>query len=513
MTTTMDQIHTIRQMYYEQDLNLSQISEKLGLDWKTVRKYVDKEDFNLPEPSKTALKKHTSKLDKYKETIDKWILDDKKAPRKQRHTAKRVHKRLYEEFPEYNCSYRLVADYFSARKKELLTEANEGFIPIIHSAGEAQGDFGTASFYENGMLHNGKYFVLSFPNCNAGFLQLNYGENLECLLEALKAIFEYLGGVPTEIWFDNTRTIVTKIIKGGGREITERFRHFSEHYRFKAVFCNPESGNEKGNVENKVGYHRRNLLVPVPNFHSLAEFNRKLLEECDLDHEREHYDKETYISELFAKDKTAFLPLPSVPFDTACYTTARTDKYGKFTLNNGRHRYSASPDMSQGTVHLKITSSYVTVMDANMHEIVTHKRLYGEEKQENMDWIPYLTCISRKPRSLKNSGIYDMMPEALQNYMDSCQSRDRGKVLKVLAELVASSSLEDAIHTVTQAAVHNTTDPDSLMNLYRKIYSDVPQLPPMPDMNNISGFGTLPINTDLTAYDAMLKGGAAVGRS
>ena len=108
MTTTMDQIHTIRQLYYEQDLNLSQISEKLGLDWKTVRKYVDKEDFNLPEPSKTALKKHTSKLDKYKETIDKWILDDKKAPRKQRHTAKRVHKRLYEEFPEYNCSYRLV---------------------------------------------------------------------------------------------------------------------------------------------------------------------------------------------------------------------------------------------------------------------------------------------------------------------------------------------------------------------------------------------------------------------
>lgn len=513
MTTTMDRIHTIRQLYYEQGLNISRIAKQLSLDWKTVQKYVDKEDFNLPEPGKTILKQHVSKLDPYKDTIDEWILEDKKAPRKQRHTARRVHKRLSEEFPEYDCSYRLVADYFSARKEELLTGAKDEYIPLLHNAGESQGDFGASSFYENGMLHNGKHFVLSFPNCNAGFFQLHYGENMECLLEALKAIFEYIGGVPTEIWFDNTRTIVTKIIKGGGREITERFQHFAEHYRFKVVFCNPDSGNEKGNVENKVGYHRRNLLVPVPRFHSLEEFNRELLQKCDLDHEREHYDKETYISELFNEDKAALIPLPSVSFDTALYTTARTDKYGKFTLNKGKHRYSASPEMNSDTVLLKITSSIVTVMDANMRIIATHRRLYGDEKQEQMDWIPYLRCISRKPRSLQSSGIYEMMPESLQKYMDSCRSSDRGKVLKVLADLTDSSSFEDAMHTVTQAVMYNATDPDSLMNLYRKIYSDVPQLPPMQSINEVPGFGSLPANTDLTAYDAILKGGGAVGRS
>ena len=81
---------------------------------------------------------------------------------------------------------------------------------------EAQADFGTADFYENGKLHHeAKYLVLSFPYSNGGFFQLNYGENMECLLEGLVAIFEHIGGVPTEIWFDNTRTIVTKIIKGG----------------------------------------------------------------------------------------------------------------------------------------------------------------------------------------------------------------------------------------------------------------------------------------------------------
>lgn len=89
---------------------------------------------------------------------------------------------------------------------------------------------------------------MDFPYSNCGYLQLHYGENMECLLESMVAIFEHIGGVPTEIWFDNTRTIVTKIIRGGGREVTERFLRFQEHYGFKSVFCNPDAGNEKGGV-------------------------------------------------------------------------------------------------------------------------------------------------------------------------------------------------------------------------------------------------------------------------
>lgn len=62
---------------------------------------------------------------------------------------------------------------------------------------------------------------------------------MECLLEGLAAFFEYIGGVPPEIWFDNTLTIGTKVIKGGGRNVTEVFQRFREHYRIKAVFMNP----------------------------------------------------------------------------------------------------------------------------------------------------------------------------------------------------------------------------------------------------------------------------------
>lgn len=506
----MDQVKDIRRLYYEQGLKLTEIADKTGCNWKTVRKYVDKEDFNEPPPGKEE-KKHPSKLDPFKPLIDQWLLEDKTAPRKQRHTAKRVLHRL-EKLDGFDCKYRTVAVYVAKKKKELNLQQKEGYLPLEHHPGEGQADFGGADFNEKNHRYSGKYLVLSFPYSNAGYLQLHYGENMECLLESLVAIFEHAGGVPTEIWFDNTSTIVTKIIKGGGRDITERFDRFSQHYRFKPVFMNPESGWEKGNVENKVGYLRNNELVPVPSFGSLDEYNRSLLSACDEDMAREHYefDNGTMISDLFVKDKGALIPLPSVAFDTALYTTARTNKYGKFTLDDGKHEYSASPAFCQVPVNLKITSSEVIVLDEHQEVVVRHRRLYGDQKQSSMDWLPYLKYIARKPRSLHNTGIYGMMPEPLQRYMDSVESPMRGKVLKILADLTDRTGFDSAVKTVTEAVRYQAVDPDSLKSLYNRLYSDVPLLPELDNADIPSVGKVIPFRgNDLEKLDQVLKGGVS----
>ena len=162
--TTMDQIHRIRELYYEQDKNLNEIAIIMGCDWRTVRKYVDMEDFNSPPPIPASSEIHESKLDPFKPLIDEWLLADKLAPRKQRHTAKRVYKRLKDEADGFDCSYRLVALYVKQKKEELRLKRTDGYIPLEHRPGEAQADFGTADFYENGKLHHdAKYLVLSFP--------------------------------------------------------------------------------------------------------------------------------------------------------------------------------------------------------------------------------------------------------------------------------------------------------------------------------------------------------------
>lgn len=72
---------------------------------------------------------------------------------------------------------------------------------------------------------------------------------------------------------------------------------------------NPESGWKKGNVENKVGYSRRNFLVPVPHFTSLYDFNQSLLSEADADMDREHYHYDQTILERYDTDRKALLPL------------------------------------------------------------------------------------------------------------------------------------------------------------------------------------------------------------
>jgi len=507
--TTMDQIHHIRALYYEQSMKISEIVRESGMDRKTIIKYVDMVDFNKPAPIPVKEQQFCPKLNIHKSLIDGWLIEDKKAPRKQRHTAKRVFRRLQKEVEGFDCSYRLVADYVSARKKELNLSKMEGYIPLKHEPGESQGDFGKADFYENGTLYSGKYFVLSFPFSNAGYMQLNYGENMECLLEALIAIFKYIDGVPTEVWFDNTSTIVTTIIKGGGRNITERFMRFREHYGFKAVFMNPDSGNEKGNVECKVGYTRRNFLVPVPRFVNLADYNKQLLAECVADADREHYRHNQTIKELHEQDKTSLLPLPSTSFDAASYMAIHTNNWGKFFLNKGCHEYSASPNYANQNVWLKLTSSQVIVMDDKQHVIIAHKRLYGDYKQQSMEWLPYLKYIARKPRSLKNSGIYDMMPENMQIYLNKCQNTERGQVLRVLSELTDRTGFDSAVQTVNQAIQYQAVDADSLKNLYYRLYSDVPQLPPLNPQAGIPKVIQLPVN--LAGYDAFLRGGGAVG--
>ncbi|MGI6628972.1 MAG: IS21 family transposase [Bacillota bacterium] len=503
----MDKIHNIRFRFFMKGENISQIANAMQVDWKTVRKYVDMTDFNEPALKPASEQRLCPKLDPYKPTIDKWLEDDKQAPRKQRHTAKRVFHRLKKEFADFNCSYRTVATYYAVKHKEIFNGARGGFLPLEHRPGEAQVDFGTADFYENGKRLTGKYLEVSFPYSNKGYLQLFYGENMECLLEGLDTIFRHIGVVPGEVWFDNTKTIVSKVIRGGDRETTERFDRFREHYRFQAVFMNPGEGHEKGNVENKVGYHRRNLLVPIPRFLNLPDFNRQLLNMCEDDAEREHYRHNKTIEELFEEDLKHCHPLPEIEFDLSGKKAVTTNNWGKFYLNKGMHEYSVSPKHANTTVNLKLTSSFVIVMDENFREIVRHRRLYGDTKQQSMDWLPYLRQLSIRPRALKYSGIYDIMPSTMKQFLEGCSNTETGKILKVLAELTDRSGFESALNTVNQALCYGASDADSLRNLYRRLYADVPELPPMPLGPEIPKVGQM--TTNLIAYDVFLKKGGA----
>ena len=497
----MTEVHEIRRLYFEEGRSITQISHDTGRDRKTIRIYLDKVDWNVSPPGATQ-GADFPKLARFKGDIDGWLSEDKAVKRKQRHTSRRVYNRLVEKYgEEFNCSYRTVAGYVAAKKGEIYQKP-DSYLPLEHQPGEAQGDFGQAAFYENGRLYDGKYLDLSFPYSNHGYLQLFKGENQECLFEGLIALFEHMGGVPLRVWFDNTRTIVSKVMKGGGRMLTQDFIRFQEHYRFEPVFCNVEAGHEKGNVEGKVGYHRRNLLVPVPRFNNLTEYNKGLLERCDEDAQREHYRKEGTIASLYEADKAALLALPPVRLDVSRYLTVKTNGYGRFYLENGLHEYSTSPQYANSRLPVKITASEVTPLDQRYQPVVRHARLYGQHKQQSMQWLPYLTQLSRKPNALKYTGIYPMLPPPLQEYLGRCPQGDRGKVLRLLAALTRQNGFAGALETVEQALRYTVTDTDSLLNLNRRRCDTAPELEPLSPGHDIPAL--MRLTPDLAAYDAGL---------
>ena len=156
------------------------------------------------------------------------------------------------------------------------------------------------------------HFVLDFPYSNVGLVQLMPGENAECTCLALRNLFEWLGGVPERIVFDNAAGVGHKGYGEREPRLTHLFQAFQAHYGFDCSFCNPYSGHEKGAVESKVGMVRRKLFVPKP-----------------------HYRKDTEERGLFSEDRAALLPLPGKRFDVVTWRHMKADRYGVAAPGDG----------------------------------------------------------------------------------------------------------------------------------------------------------------------------------
>jgi hypothetical protein len=311
-------------------------------------------------------------------------------------------------------------------------------------------------------------------------MQLFKSANQECLLEGMKAIFEHIGGVPTAIWFDNMSTAVKKIKGYGERDLTKGFLRFMMHYGFQSNFCNPNSGHEKGSVENKVGYHRRNMLVPIPEFKDLKEYNKELLLKCDQDMNRMHYKGYGMIKDLFQEDKQEFFKLPKVSFEVYLHEFAKADNYGKVKFD-GR-TYSTSPGMAGRQVMVKAGAYDIEILDEDCNYIVKHRRLYGEEK-ESMNWIPYLELMSRRPTALKYTGLYNQLPQILKEYLDQSDYEGKKQALKLFTKMTIATGFDTAIEAFEEGLRLGVSDPDSIWATYCRLSTGTLPEPevPLPD--------------------------------
>ncbi len=150
-----------------------------------------------------------------------------------------------------------------------------------------------------------------------------------------------------------------------------------------------------------------------------------------------------------------------------------------------------------------MTAGEIIPLDRNYQPIVKHTRLYGNSKQQSMQWLPYLTQLSRKPNALKYSGIYSMLPPSIKEYLGSCNQSHKGQTLRVLAALTEKDGFTCAVRSVDQALEYGVTDIDSLLSLHHRLYDKFPQMTPL----HLDGSfpQAFRVNPDLAAYDAGLE--------
>jgi transposase len=501
MLTTM-QKHHIKYLNFHKGQSLRSIAKDTGHNFRTIRKYAQETDFNLPEKKK---KGRPSKLEPVKPIIDTWLKEDLSRPVKQRHTAKRIYDRLCSEHGDiFNAKERTVRSYVSAKKKELYGE-KEGYLPLEHPPGEAQADFGEIVMIEKGHKIKGYELILSFPYSNGCYPQVFKGQNQECLLTGLKDIFEHIKRVPKTIWFDNLSAAVAGIGEHGDRKLVDQFNRFALHYNFQPQFCTPGQGHEKGHVENKVGYSRRNFFVPEPEFDEIEEFNQGLFAVAEKDHHRMHYRKERQISELLKEDINAMLPLPEKTFDIGRLVKATADKYGKIKYDN--NIYSIAPQVAKKELWVKSTAHRVEILDEQYRSLINHRRLYGHGR-EAMNWIPYLSTLAKRPNALKYTAFYRDLPDPWQEYLAAADYDEKKKGLNLLIRILTETDMDTATKCLFESMDAGPADAETILLSYRRLtepeYHDF-----LPLIS--AGINSAVIYTpDLKCYDEFLKAG--VGR-
>lgn len=460
------------------------IAKEVGVARDTVAKYAGREDCS-PGPERSVSR--PSKLDPFRATVDGWLQADRFMPRKQRHTAKRVYDRLVSE-KGYEGSYSPVRRYVK-RWREEHRLPSDGYLELEWHPGEAQVDFGMAQAVVGGDRVDVHCLVVTFPYSNMRYCVALPGENAECVCAGLRTVFEHIGAVPLTLVLDNA-TGAGHRIAWDKVTVVHVFELFVEHYRLETRFCNPNSGNEKGSVENAVGFLRRNIMVPMPDAESHGQLTRYMLERCDAMAKETHYRKGAPIGGLFAGEKMDMQPLPAKPYDAIRWEVGKADKDGRVQIDG--NYYLVGPSWRGWTLDVGLRAFDVTIRTQDGRTCARLPRVYGDSPATVRNPATLLPALSRKTHAWTDSTIRDDFPDKLRIAIDRMDAKTRRTTFRVIAKASAASGFEAAVrageHLVEQG---HAIDEASVTTMARRIAAgEKPYEQSAPD---------------LTGYDVFMK--------
>lgn len=429
----------IRREYLEGVGTILGVAKKLGVHRRMVREAIQNA---VPATRKRVQRESTRLIREVVLFIHQILAEDQYAPRKQRHTARRIYERLCEEMPQQEVSPRSVRRAVRDWKQRRQQERAESYISQQYEAGrEAQADWYEAHAEIGGELSKLQVFCLRSMYSGAAFHCAYPRATQLAFLDAQARAFEMFGGVFKVLRFDNLKSAVKQILRGKRREEAARFIAFRSHYLFRAEFCTPARANEKGGVEQEVGRFRRRWWTPVPRCGNLDELNAYLLCCCERDRERQIDGRSERVSEAFAKEQLQLKQRPAEDFDLCEKLAGTVDAHGCVSVKYNRYSTPLRPGMH---VEVKLDATHVGVWWEGK-QVARHERCYSR-RQELLDLEHYLGVLEHKPGALayskalaqyRQAGLWPESFDQLWTKLKERQGASQGthEMIRLLAQI------------------------------------------------------------------------------
>jgi transposase len=385
----------------EQDgLSIRELARRHRVHRRTVRQALE----SATPPARKSPERDRPVMGPYEELVRGWLRADEHAPKKQRHTARRVWQRLVEEH-DASVAETTVRDFVRQVRAELAAEA----LPAVtvaqeHPPGaEAEVDFGEFRARVDGQMLRLWLFVLRLSCSAKAFAMVFAHQAQEAFFEGHVLAFEHLGGVPGRIRYDNLKPAVTRMLIGRDRVENERFIALRSHYRFESFFCLPglAGAHEKGGVEGEVGRFRRTHLVPVPEVADLEELNAYVARRLEIDDRRRVTGRTTTIAEAFEAEQPTLKPLPAVRFDTMRSLSAKVDAKARVCVL--QVHYSVPASYAGRRVEVKLGARHLEVVDPARRAIIAVWDRSLTKFSAHYELDHYLEILLRKPGALPGS--------------------------------------------------------------------------------------------------------------
>ncbi len=491
---------------HRQGASIRWLAREHAVHRRTVREAIANA---LPAERKAPIREKTALTGDVRAFIDEVLETDRRAPRKQRHTARRLWLRLVEE-RQADVSETSVRRYVHDRRRQMGVNAH-AFVPQHHVEG-AQGE---VDFYEavvrfpTGLLT--AHVVALRSSASAAARHTAYpNETQAAFFEGIAFGFEFMGGVFPLVRMDNLSSAVARVLRGRRRIEQDRFVAFRSHYGFQASYTTPgEAGaHEKGGIEGEVGRFRRRWLVPVPEVAGWEELNDYLHRCCVNDLDRRVQGRGHTVAQAAARERSALRPLPDEPFDLAEAGTARVDTQSRITVRTNRY-----------SVPVRLVGTRVAVRVLPMTiEVSHHGQVVARHPRARLKWTEhlvldhYLDLLRWRPGAFLGSAPlhqerargsfprdYDaLLARLIDHWGDREGVRHMIEVL-LLHRTHPRAQVEQA---VTDALRLGVADCRAVAQLVRAAGVAAPSVEPICDVGELRRFDRPA--PDLSGYDALL---------